>query len=101
MSTFENNEHLQAGGSSREGVAALGRSIQLLLVFVSTVEPNHDPPKARTALVLFDAKSPGASAQGLLFMRGSHATVSGVRFVSMEPAGRQPRFSARTRGLPP
>ena len=48
-----------------------------------------------------DAKSPGASAQGLLFMRGSHATVSGVRFVSMEPAGRQPRFSARTRGLPP
>ena len=45
MSTFENNEHLQAGGSSREGVAALGRSIQLLLVFVSTVEPNHDPPQ--------------------------------------------------------
>ena len=25
--------------------AALGRSIQLLLVFVSTVEPNHDPPQ--------------------------------------------------------
>ena len=45
MSTFATDEHLQAGGSSREGVAALGRSIQLLLVFVSTVEPNHDPPQ--------------------------------------------------------
>ena len=45
MSTFATDEHLQAGGSSREGVAALGRSIQLLLVFVSRVEPTHDPPQ--------------------------------------------------------
>jgi hypothetical protein len=32
-----------------------------------------------------DAKSPGAEAPGLLFVSGRHATVSGVRFLSMEP----------------
>ena len=37
-----------------------------------------------------DAKSPGASAPGL--MRGSHATVSGVRFFSMEPVATEDVF---------
>ena len=47
-----------------------------------------------------DAKSPGASTQGLLFMRGSHATVSGVRFVSMEPAGSSNVFRRGPGGFP-
>ena len=41
-----------------------------------------------------DAKSPGASAPGLLFMRGDHATVSGVRFFSMEPVATDDVFGA-------
>ena len=39
-------------------------------------------------------KSPGASAPGLLFMSGSHATVSGVRFFSMEPVATDDVFGA-------
>jgi hypothetical protein len=41
-----------------------------------------------------DAKSPGASAPGLLFMRGGPATVSGVRFFSMEPVATDDVFGA-------
>ena len=45
-----------------------------------------------------DAKSPGASAPGLLlgllFMSGSHATVSGVRFFSVEPLATEDVFGA-------
>ena len=41
-----------------------------------------------------DAKSPGAEAPGLLFVSGRHATVSGVRFFSMEPVATDDVFEA-------
>ena len=48
-----------------------------------------------------DAKSPGAEAPGLLFASGRHATVSGVRFFSMEPGRHGDVFEADPGGFPP
>jgi len=48
-----------------------------------------------------DAKSPGAEAPGLLFVSGRHATVSGVRFFSMEPVATDDVFEADPGGFPP
>ena len=47
-----------------------------------------------------DAKSPGAEAPGLLFVSGRHATVSEVRFFSMEPVATSDVFEADHGGFP-
>ena len=47
-----------------------------------------------------DAKSPGAEAPGRLFVSGRHATVSEVRFFSMEPVATGDVFEADHGGFP-